>query len=269
MSRLIKGAVYENEPKLIKVPEQEKKPEADAAGEGGEQADNGMDAETLKNMLATIRQKEESAAQMLRQAKIESEIVKQEAKAAADKVMEVARGRAGQIEDEARQQGYTAGVEEGRRAGAEQIRQEQHQILVDGNAAAEKTLAEAREFCRDYVTGAENTIAEMVMRIADKVLPQHFIDVPQLIMPLVREAIQKVKDQPHVLVRVAPEAYEMLMMAQSELQSQLEGSGTLEIKSDEAMEPGDCVLESTNGLVDAGLSAQLERIKQSIRNVMK
>lgn len=269
MSRLIKGAFYENEPRLIEVAAQENESAEGDSGNGDAKADKGLDEEALKNMLATIRQKEEHAAQMLRQAKIEAEIVKQEAKTAAEKVMEVARGRAGQIQDEARQQGYDAGVEEGRRAGAEQIRQEQHQILVDANAAAEKTLAEAREFCKDYVVGAENTIAEMVMRIADKVLPKHFIDVPQLIMPLVREAVQKVKDQPHVLVRVAPEAYEMLMMAQSELQAELEGSGTLEIKSDETMEAGDCVLESTNGLVDAGLSSQLERVKQAIKNVMK
>ena len=266
MSRLIKGAIYEDEPKIVKVPVFKA---ARAEEPDDEPEDPGLSQEALENMLATIRQKEEHASQMLRQAKIEAEIVKQEAKAAADKVMDVAKNRAEQIHEEARQQGYDQGVEEGRKAGAEQIRQEQHQILVDANAAAERTISEARESCKDYVIGAENTIAEMVMRIANKVLPQHFIDVPQLILPLVREALQKVKDQPHVEVHVAPEAYELVMMAQSEFQAQLEGSATLSVKSDESLKTGDCLLESPNGVVDAGLATQLQLVEQAVRNVMK
>ncbi len=266
MSRLIKGAIYEDEPKIVKVPVFKA---AGAEEPEGEPEEPGLSQEALENMLATIRQQEEHASQMLRQAKIEAEIVKQEAKAAADKVMDVAKNRAEQIHEEARQQGYDQGVEEGRKAGAEQIRQEQHQILVDANAAAERTISEARESCKDYVIGAENTIAEMVMRIANKVLPQHFIDVPQLILPLVREALQKVKDQPHVEVRVAPDAYELVMMAQSEFQAQLEGSATLSVKSDESLKTGDCLLESPNGVVDAGLATQLQLVEQAVRNVMK
>ena len=168
MSRLIKGAIYDDEPKIVKVPVFKA---ARAEEPDDEPEEPGLSQEALENMLATIRQQEEHASQMLRQAKIEAEIVKQEAKAAADKVMEVARNRAEQIHEEARQQGYDQGVEEGRKAGAEQIRQEQHQILVDANAAAERTISEAREPCRDYVIGAEHTSAEMVMRIANKVLP--------------------------------------------------------------------------------------------------
>ncbi|MCI7613629.1 MAG: flagellar assembly protein FliH [Selenomonadaceae bacterium] len=266
MSRLIKGAIYDDEPKIVKVPVF-KAAGAEAPEEEAEAP--GLSQEALDNMLENIRQQEEHASQMLRQAKIEAEIVKQEAKAAADKVMEVARNRAEQIHEEARQQGYEQGVDEGRKSGADAIRQEQHQILVDANAAAERTIAEARESCKDYVIGAENIIAEMVLRIANKVLPQHFIDVPQLILPLVREALQKVKDQPHVEVRVAPDAYELVMMAQSEFQSQLEGSATLSVKSDESMQPGDCLLESPNGVVDAGLATQLKLVEQAVRNVMR
>ena len=120
MSRLIKGAIYEDEPKIVKVPVFKA---AGAEEPEGEPEEPGLSQEALENMLATIRQQEEHASQMLRQAKIEAEIVKQEAKAAADKVMDVARNRAQQIHEEARQQGYDQGVEEGRKAGAEQIRQ--------------------------------------------------------------------------------------------------------------------------------------------------
>ena len=107
------------------------------------------------------------------------------------------------------------------------------------------------------------------MKIANKILPRHFIDVPQMILPLVQEAIQKVKDQPKVVVKVAPEAYELVMMAQSELQAQLEGSGQLEVQSDGSLKAGDCLVESPNGVVDAGVATQLRLVEQAVRNVMK
>ena len=102
MSRLIKGAIYDDEPKIVKVPVFKA---ARAEEPDDEPEEPGLSQEALENMLATIRQQEEHASQMLRQAKIEAEIVKQEAKAAADKVMDVAKNRAEQIHEEARSHG--------------------------------------------------------------------------------------------------------------------------------------------------------------------
>ncbi len=151
----------------------------------------------------------------------------------------------------------------------EQIKEEQRHIIMDANAKAENTIKQAQEEALDYVTKAENTIAEIVMDVADKVIPQHFIDVPQLVLPLVQNAIEKVKDQPSVKIRVAPEVYELVLMARTEFLAKMEGKAELEIVSDETLTVGDCVLESPNGTIDAKLSTQLEAVKQSIRDVMK
>lgn len=264
MSRIIRGAVYDDEPKLVTA-----YTESPVECDEPEQASNTIDTEAQENMLAEIRQKEERASQLLKDAKIQAEIIKQEAKAEADKLLLDTKEQVSVLEKEARQKGYNQGLEEGRAAGEEQIRTEQQHILVEGNAKAERTLQEAKNACLDYMVEAENTMAEMVMQIADKVLPKHFIDMPQLILPLVIEAVKKVKDQPQVVVRVAPDAYELCMMAQPELQGILEGSGVLEIKSDATMKIGDCIVESPNGVVDARLSTQLELVKQAIRNVMR
>lgn len=262
MSRVIKGAIYDDEPLVVAVP-------VSTAGEADNQSSLLMTPEAQEHLMAEIRAKEERAGQMLKDAKIQAEILRQEGKAQADKLLLDAKTQAQAILEEARQNGYDKGLEEGRKAGIEQVAREQHHILVEGNSNAERTLAQARESCRDYVIGAENIIAEMVLKIANKVLPQHFIDMPQTILPLVQEAIRKVKDQPHVIVRVAPESYELVMMAQSEFQAMLEGSGTLEVKSDESLKSGDCLVESPNGLVDAGISTQLGLIEKAVRNVME
>lgn len=265
MSRVIKGAIYDDEPKFVAVPTK-----VVSSDEDGTQTDEElMTPEAQEHMLAEIRRKEEKASQLLKDAQVQAEIIRQEAKAATEKLMLDTQNQVEAIQEEARKKGYEQGLADGRETGAKQIREEQHQILVDANAGAERVLKEAQDACQEYVTSAENTIAEMVLKIANKVLPQHFIDVPQIILPLVQEAVRKVKDQPKVVVKVAPESYELVMMAQSELQSQLEGSGILEIESDASLKTGDCLVESPNGVVDAGVTTQLELIEQAVRNVMK
>ena len=265
MSRVIKGAIYDDEPKFVAVPTT-----VVYAGEEGAQAEEElMTPEAQEHMWAEIRQKEEKASQLLKDAQIQAEIIRQEAKAEADKLLMDAREKSSSIQEEAHKQGYEQGIAEGREKGEQEIRQEQQHILTEANEGAERTLKEAQDACQEYVISAENTIAEMVLKIANKILPRHFIDVPQMILPLVQEAISKVKDQPKVVVKVAPESYELVMMAQPELQSQLEGSGVLEVQSEQSLKPGDCLVESPNGVVDAGISTQLKLVEQAVRNVMR
>ena len=135
-----------------------------------------MSEEARENILANIRRKEEAAIQKLKDAEISSEITRQEARVEAEKIISEATTQADKIREEAREAGRQEGIEAGRQEGMEQIKEEQHQIIVDANSKAENTVKVAQQEALDYVTKAENTIAEMVIEIANKVIPQHFID---------------------------------------------------------------------------------------------
>ena len=47
----------------------------------------------------------------------------------------------------------------------------------------------------------------------------------------------------------------------------LEGNASLEVLSDESLQPGDCILETPNGNVDARFATQLELIKKAVQDV--
>lgn len=220
-------------------------------------------------MMAECRAQKKEAEQILSKAKTDSAVMRADAEQETKAIIEDAHEQARHIMEDAKAKGHEQGVAEGREEGIRQVREEEKQTIIDANAKAEKTLADAKESCRIYVENAENEIASMAMEIADRVLPQHFIDVPQIILPLVRKALLKVRDQSEVHVRVAPANFDLVLLARSELQGLLEGQALLEVHSDDALSEGDVVIETPNGNVDARLSTQLEMIRKSIQDVMK
>lgn len=272
MSRVIKGIVWNDDPRIISVPKH---------GNGEVSTDmERLSDQAYQDMMENLKAREARAEQMLRDAKIECEMLKIQAveegkaKVQAD-TQEWVDSTRRQLETEVEElkrttyeTAYKEGLEQGRKDGEEAVRQEQKHIIDAANEKSQQTWANTLAEMDKYMVESENLIAEMVLQIADKILHKHLIDVPQVILPMVSEAIKKVQDQPKVTVRVSPEAYEYVLPARSELQSMLDGNATLQVAADETMGVGDCIVDSPNGTVDARLSTQMEQIKLAVRDMM-
>ncbi len=262
MSRVIKAAIWEENPHLIQTPEPPK-PEADAA------KDNGLDEETRTRMLAEIAAKEQRAIQLLKDAKVDAEILKQEAMAECERMKAEAQEEIKNLKEEAIEAGHREGYEAGYKDGEDKVREEMEAAIIEGSAKAEKTLQDAKEATRDYIQQAEQDVVKLVMAVVEKILPQHFIDAPQVVLPIVRDAILKVKDQKELKIHVAPQDYDMVLLARNELRGILTyGDASIDLLSDQSMRPGDCLIETPNGTVDARLATQIELIRQAVKNVM-
>lgn len=217
--------------------------------------------------MATIMEKEKRADKLLQEAKVSAEIIQQEAHQQQEKLLADAESQAVSLREDASKTGHDEGFAAGYDEGLAKAHEECEAQLREANERAEHVMATAREEAKTYIQQSEEDITTIAMCIVEKILPQHFIDVPQVVLPLVRKAILKVKDQAEVKVHVAPDAYEMVLMARTEFQSMLEGNASLEVLSDESLQPGDCILETPNGNVDARFATQLELIKKAVQDV--
>ncbi len=247
------------------------------------------DEENVQRMLEEAFQKSQEADEKLKEADFQSkqmvqdiqieceqiiEDTKKMAAEDAEKVKEAAKAE-GHAEGheagfkEGREAGYEEGVKQGREDGEKAIREELAEIIRQANAKAEKTIQDAKEQTAGYFVKAEDDVAKVVMKAIEKILPQHFIESPQVILPVVREVIQLVRDQKDIKVHVEPESYDLVLMARSEFQSMLtDSTADLEVVSDETLKPGDVVIETPNGGVDAKLSTQIELMKGAIEAVL-
>ena len=216
-------------------------------------------AEEIKNHAQELETKSEET---LDAAQKESDKIVADTKLDAEKLL-------AKVQKEGYDTGYKEGKEKGIADGKTKIEKDLDEKIKQTNKQAEKTLQDAKEQTSEYFIRAENDIVKVLMMAIEKILPQHFLDVPQVILPVVREAIEYVRDQKQIKVHVEPYSYDLVLMARSEFQSMLtDGTAIIEIISDEALKPGDCVIETPNGGVDARLSTQIGLMKNAIQSVL-
>ena len=252
---------------MIEFPKAEKIPAAQEEDDG-EQTPK-IDEEAQARMLEEIAAKEQRAIQKLKDAETQASIMKQEAENEREQILKDAREEIERAKAEAAEAGGKEGYDEGYQKGLEAARKEMEEAIINANKKAEHTLKTASEAAEYYMQHAEEDVATIVMRVVEKVIPQHFIDVPQVVLPAVRQAILKVRDQKLVNVHVNPESYEMVLMARDEFRTILtDGTAVLEVTSDESLKPGDCVIETPNGGVDARLQTQIELVRHAVQGVI-
>ncbi len=267
MSRVIRTTLWQEDPCVIDIPVSEEKTGSDGVNE---EQDSGMDEAARQRLMAEIAEMEQEASRKLKEAEAAARKLKQDAEKEKEKILRSASKEAETLKQEASEAGHREGHEKGYQEGKEEVRKEMEDSLLETNRKAEQTLRTAREAADYYMEHAEEDIARIVMQVAEKVIPQHFLDVPQVILPAVRQAILKVRDQKEVNVHVAPDGYDMVLMARDEFRSLLtDGTAVLEVTSDESLKPGDCVIETPNGGVDARLQTQIELIRQAVQGVLK
>lgn len=262
MSKVIKAPIWKEDVHLI-----QNTPSGNIPAEA-EDAPS-FDVEAQERMLAEIAAKEEQVSQMLEDARASCDRMREDARQEREKLLADAREEIASLREQAKEAGHREGFGEGQAEGREQALQEMKDAIRDANEKAMHTLQTAKDATDDYVKQAEHDIADVVMQVVEKILPQHFIDVPQVILPAVRQALLKVRDQKQIDIHVSPECYEFVLMARDEFRSMLTGgNAAIEVISDESLQAGDCLIETPNGAVDARLATQLELIKQAVQEIL-
>lgn len=269
---MIKSAIRHEVPKILESPiafvstQQEEKPLTEN--------------DPLAAYVQLMEEQQQKAARVLDDAALEKHNILEIARKQAEEMLLAAASEAEEMKAlaaaEGKEAGYKTGYDNGCEAGQakgyedglEKAAEEMRQAVHAANQKAEHTIAIAESDTKDAILGAESKIVEIALAIIDKVLPQHFIDVPQVILPLVRSALEKVKDQNAIVVRVSPDDYELVLMAKNEFQMILEGDEKLTIAEDQTIVRGGCMIESANGNVDARLATQLDTLKKAIQEVM-
>ncbi|WP_339215325.1 flagellar assembly protein FliH [Ornithinibacillus sp. FSL M8-0202] len=165
-----------------------------------------------------------------------------------------------ELMEQARQEGFQAGFEQGKVESLEQY----HHLIDQANGIIEASKLDYQS----TVEKSEETILTLAVHVAQKIIKQEIDKEPELFLPIVKDAISTIKDQREVTIYLHPENYEYILSQKNELEKILESKAVLSIYINEALEVGSCMIEHPFGKIDARIHTQLSKIYEILQEVL-
>jgi type III secretion protein L len=166
------------------------------------------------------------------------------AEADAGRIHEEAERAAGALRAEA--------VEEGRR---------------EGMARAAAALARAAAERDRRLAAAEREVVAIALAVARRILGRELAERPAAVAELAARALAEARERREVVLRVGPADAPAVRDAEGALGALLVRA-RLAVREDAALAPGAVVVETEDGRIDAGLEAQLDRLRRALEEVL-
>jgi len=194
------------------------------------------------------------------------------ARAQAEQLVEEARAVGAQIRQEAHQQGYERGhqkgLEEGRVAGRQEALEktsaEFEARLVQLASACESQFREVDRRKRELLLASHRDLVALAVAVAERVTKRIGLVDRQTVTDNLLGVIDLVGQTSDMVVAVNPVDAETLEQFASDLVARRGDLKHVEVRPDDGVHPGGCVVKTCGGQIDATLETQLARIAQEL-----
>jgi type III secretion protein L len=176
----------------------------------------------------------------------EARKIRDEAEQKAQEIVDRAEADA----EETRQRGYQEGYQEGAGQYTEQVT---------------RALLELKK----KEQALEGEFVKLVRLCVEKVLSQELKLHPDAVAGLVRNALHDARQQREIIVRIHPDDVEQLKKNKARLLEMLARASDIEIRGDNAVARGGCMVMTELGTIDASLERQLKAIEDAIDEEMR
>jgi flagellar assembly protein FliH len=148
----------------------------------------------------------------------------------------------------AEQRGFSLGQAEGRRAA--------EQILATARERYDRSVADMAAAYSRLVASVEQSAVDLAIRLAEKIVARELESRPQITETLVREALEGVRLQPDITLRVSAGDVARL--------SDIVSAAGVRIEADPALEPGDYVIDTAHTHLDGRIASQLATLGRAM-----
>lgn len=200
----------------------------------------------------------EQAKKVTEEARDQAQQIIGEAQGKAKKLIEEAKLYSQSVQSTAEREGFAIGREEGARQGYQEVAG----LIEEARSTLQQTLRERERVLRSI----EPEVARLSIKIAERIIGTQVTMGPEIIMNMVKAALERVKDRDHVILRVNSADVEAARKNKELFARVVEGVRSLEIQPDPRVERGGCIIETDLGTVDARISTQLAALEIAFRD---
>ncbi|SEH72905.1 flagellar assembly protein FliH [Halobacillus karajensis] len=163
------------------------------------------------------------------------------------------------MENDAYQKGMDQGFQQGYKEG--------HASLENRWREANDIVQKAKSVHDRIVIKHEETMVEVAMKAAEKILNTKLKEDSDLFLPVVQRVIEEVKRQPEISLYVHPAYYGLVHSQIEELERLIAPSTHLTIYAKGDLDPFSCVVESPFGKLDGSIDTQLNELRQQLLSI--
>lgn len=192
----------------------------------------------------------------------------EDAKAEAERCLAAAKAQAEETRQQAYEEGYRQGRQDGFQQGMDDAAGEMKSTLSEAVDKAQHIIAATRQEAQTMIIEAERQIVELSLAVSRKILAREIEENPMVVLPIVKAALEKVRDQEQITIRINPDDYDMVLQARRDLQIIVGKEQALTLVVDHTVGAGGCLIDTPCGTVDANLDTQFDAIKKSFEDVM-
>jgi flagellar assembly protein FliH len=165
-----------------------------------------------------------------------------------------------QQEDELRRR-FEAGLNQAREEGAADVTRAVEMLQGYAN------LLQAEK--RELAAKAEQSALELAFLLAHKIVGDELQIRPEAVADIAKSAVKQVLDCDQIRLRVNPDDVAHLRAIQGDLESMLGKTAPLEIRADQSVERGGCLIETERGNLDARIASQLETLRAGLKDQLE
>lgn len=117
----------------------------------------------------------------------------------------------------------------------------------------------------NYLAEVESAMAEILMSGVKKIIGE--FDQEELAVNLVRHALQHVRNEKQVTIRIPPSQFKMVKSKLNDILAEYKGVGFIDLVADQRLSTGDCIMESEIGVVDASVDLQIAALQKRFERI--
>ena len=182
------------------------------------------------------------------------------AEAEAQKILEEAAAQASEIIRQAQEEGYKSGYELGYAEAKSQLYND-----MSNQINSVKLLANsAFKVKKEIISSSELEILQLSITIAEKVIKQQLEINPDILLNIIKAAINELKDKEEVKIHINPVHKKNLYSFSDELTGCINGLEKIKIIEDKTIPVDGLIVESMDSRIDASLNTQISEITRQI-----
>ena len=163
--------------------------------------------------------------------------------------------------DAVKREEFGKGVLEGKRSAEQALKADYEKRLELEHQRVESLLTALNEQLLTIQSATEQALIKFAFGIAEKIIRKEIGGDRQIVVEQIKEGVRRVVGVENIRVRIHPEDLPLVREQKSVIQGSGDAIREIVVDGDETLEPGDCIIESDMGNIDARVATQLRQIE--------